>query len=75
MNFSYGTITSVPRRIFRASFHILAAYAGCILLHIDMTEITCNVFQYYQCGKLEYSESTISEVRSIDKKIGMIAFE
>lgn len=33
--------TSVPSRLFRASFHILAAYVGCTLVHIDMTEITC----------------------------------
>jgi len=34
-------LTSVPNRLFNASFHILAEYAGCNLVHIDMTEITC----------------------------------
>lgn len=34
-------VTSVPSLLFKASFHIFAAYAGCILVHIDMTEVTC----------------------------------
>lgn len=39
--------TLVPSRLFKASFHRLAAYSGCIWFQMVMTEATCKQSQYY----------------------------
>lgn len=31
--------------LFKASFDVFATYAGCILVHIDMTEVICEMFR------------------------------